>query len=470
MIILPSSSTFGLGQFLRGDILVGFALEVRTEFQERFWRGSRTAGQVGVLPSLAMIITLSLGSSTSKIAWIESFHEFFQALILFLMNGEKVRSILLAISAAHEIGDEESTEIAKRNQWFPGDSFRNHDLAGPFKVAENALHITSSEQPWSDIRLFPQYPLVNGGSVCLINVSTVTGAPIPVLMASSRASKSRIFCEVDLSRALTWSPLRGLLPLLDRVGVLLDSEELFSRKEELGTSGAAESGGWQQRGVALGDHYSRSLSSSAQPYRVSHGGDLLDLEAWAGLAIGWDLFPGGLLALGLGRLRLRRCIENYVPTRRRQTVVVKIWGEQPTVNIARGFLGTRPRTIKGRPAQTNKNKGPGRGRSKPLRRGDQTKFPCIDRILVEMESLEMEILSTLPRPRARRRQYFGSGRSDEYSEGGSGELNGDDLARFHGLVLPRSRGFGDVKFGVLNAEMGLRRMNVQRCSVPLGAR
>ncbi|GFZ08136.1 hypothetical protein Acr_19g0010730 [Actinidia rufa] len=44
-----------------------------------------------------------------------------------------------------------------------------------------------------------------------------------------------------------------------------------------------------------------------------------------------------------------------------------------------------------------------------------------------MESLEMEILSTLPRPRARRRQYFGSGRSDEYSEGGSGELSGDDL-------------------------------------------
>ncbi|GFS42201.1 leucine-rich repeat receptor-like protein kinase family protein [Actinidia rufa] len=58
-------------------------------------------------------------------------------------------------------------------------------------------------------------------------------------------------------------------------------------------------------------------------------------------------------------------------------------------------------------------------------------------------SLEMEILSTLPRPMARRRQYFGSGRSDEYSEGGSGELSGDYLARFHGFVLPRSRGFGD---------------------------
>ncbi|GFS46092.1 hypothetical protein Acr_00g0100130 [Actinidia rufa] len=83
-------------------------------------------------------------------------------------------------------------------------------------------------------------------------------------------------------------------------------------------------------------------------------------------------------------------------------------GEQPTVNIARSLLGTGPRMLKGRPAQTNKSKGPGRGRSKPLRRGDQTKAMTADRILVEMESLEMEILSTLPRPRARRRQYFNS--------------------------------------------------------------
>ncbi|GFZ18333.1 hypothetical protein Acr_27g0000720 [Actinidia rufa] len=52
-------------------------------------------------------------------------------------------------------------------------------------------------------------------------------------------------------------------------------------------------------------------------------------------------------------------------------------------------------------------------------------------------------LSILPRPRARRRQHLSSGQSDEYSEGGYGELNGDDLARSHGLVLPRSRWFGD---------------------------
>ncbi|GFZ16013.1 hypothetical protein Acr_25g0004220 [Actinidia rufa] len=55
----------------------------------------------------------------------------------------------------------------------------------------------------------------------------------------------------------------------------------------------------------------------------------------------------------------------------------------------------------------------------------------------------MEILSTLPRPRARRRQYFNSDQLNEYSDGGSGELSGDCLARFRGLVLPRSRGFED---------------------------
>ncbi|GFZ05204.1 hypothetical protein Acr_17g0007760 [Actinidia rufa] len=87
---------------------------------------------------------------------------------------------------------------------------------------------------------------------------------------------------------------------------------------------------------------------------------------------------------------------------------------------------------------TNRSKGPGRGRSKPLRRGDQTKAMTAGfwRVLVEIPSI-------LPRPMARRRQYPSSWRADEHSDGGSGELSGDDLARSHGLVLPRSRGFGD---------------------------
>ncbi|GFZ10876.1 hypothetical protein Acr_22g0002740 [Actinidia rufa] len=134
-----------------------------------------------------------------------------------------------------------------------------------------------------------------------------------------------------------------------------------------------------------------------------------------------------------------------------------------------GFLGTGPRTIKGRPAQTNRDEGPGRGRSKPLRRGDQTKAMTVDkrarRRVVEYVqlvylclmgerpfyrrrfwwrwSLETGILSTLPRPKGEEEAVLYLGPTDEYSDGGSGELSGDDLARSHGLVLPRSRGFGD---------------------------
>ncbi|GFZ12342.1 hypothetical protein Acr_23g0007270 [Actinidia rufa] len=71
----------------------------------------------------------------------------------------------------------------------------------------------------------------------------------------------------------------------------------------------------------------------------------------------------------------------------------------------------------------------------------------------------VEILSILPCPRARRRRYPGSWRADEHSEGGSGELSGDDLAKFHELVLPRSRGFRESVWHS-NAEMGLHRTDV----------
>ena len=92
----------------------------------------------------------------------------------------------------------------------------------PFKVVEKALHITSSEYPWSNIRLlyeskwsigsvFPSQTsswvgnlnleetlvlitlFVNRGSVYLINVSIVIGTLAPVLMALIRASRSLIF-------------------------------------------------------------------------------------------------------------------------------------------------------------------------------------------------------------------------------------------------------------------------------------
>ncbi|GFS46471.1 proteasome alpha subunit F1 [Actinidia rufa] len=63
-----------------------------------------------------------------------------------------------------------------------------------------------------------------------------------------------------------------------------------------------------------------------------------------------------------------------------ETVVVEIWASNQQ-SILLGFLGTGPRTIKGRPAQTNENKQPGRGRSKPLRRGDQTKVMTADGVM-----------------------------------------------------------------------------------------
>ncbi|GFZ14610.1 hypothetical protein Acr_24g0008000 [Actinidia rufa] len=61
-------------------------------------------------------------------------------------------------------------------------------------------------------------------------------------------------------------------------------------------------------------------------------------------------------------------------------VVVKIWASNQQ-SILLGILGTGPQVLKGRPAQTNKSKRPWRGRSRPLRRGDQTKMMTADRIL-----------------------------------------------------------------------------------------
>ena len=51
--------------------------------------------------------------------------------------------IFLSNPTAHEVGDGESTRSLKELMVL-GD---NHVLAEPFKVAEKALHITSSEYP-----------------------------------------------------------------------------------------------------------------------------------------------------------------------------------------------------------------------------------------------------------------------------------------------------------------------------------
>ncbi|GFS34931.1 hypothetical protein Acr_00g0036810 [Actinidia rufa] len=62
----------------------------------------------------------------------------------------------------------------------------------------------------------------------------------------------------------------------------------------------------------------------------------------------------------------------------------------------------------------------------------------IDRILVEIDQAKY---STSPKSEEETTLHLRP--TDEYPGSGSGELSGDSLARFHGLILPRSRGFGD---------------------------
>ncbi|GFS30160.1 hypothetical protein Acr_00g0010510 [Actinidia rufa] len=70
----------------------------------------------------------------------------------------------------------------------------------------------------------------------------------------------------------------------------------------------------------------------------------------------------------------------FTSVKRGATVVVEIWASNQQ-SILLGLLGTGPWVLKGRPAQTDRNKGPGRGRSKPLRRGDQTKMTTADVVM-----------------------------------------------------------------------------------------
>ncbi|GFY84705.1 hypothetical protein Acr_03g0014790 [Actinidia rufa] len=207
MILFSSSPAFGLGQLLCGDILVSFALEGGQSLRNIFEKGveQRTRSESFHHRHDYHFITGILNVQHSL---IESFHEIFQALGFFLVNG--FLQLMKLATKSRLSSPKEST--------VPGDSFRNHDLAGPFKVAEKALHITSSEQPWRDIRLLYES-----------RASTVIGALVPVLMASSLASKSRIFCEVDLSRALgrTWCSVPIPRSFARGWGLAAASEELY---------------------------------------------------------------------------------------------------------------------------------------------------------------------------------------------------------------------------------------------------
>ncbi|GFY93703.1 hypothetical protein Acr_09g0001490 [Actinidia rufa] len=69
-----------------------------------------------------------------------------QSLPIFLVDCEEVGGILFLDPVAHEIGDKELLRSPNESMIL-GDNFPNQDLAGPVKVAEKVLHITSSEYP-----------------------------------------------------------------------------------------------------------------------------------------------------------------------------------------------------------------------------------------------------------------------------------------------------------------------------------
>ncbi|GFZ08154.1 hypothetical protein Acr_19g0010910 [Actinidia rufa] len=237
----------------------------------------------------------------------------------------------------------------------PGDSFRNHDLAGPFKVAENALHITSSEQPWSDIRLFGE-------------IARPQGRVVQLEMGVLAAARSCI-----------------RRPLFSFIILICSAISCISR------------------------------------WRSSRSG------AWAGLAIGWDLFPGGLLALGLGRLRLRRCIE-----------VRELSFPQTAPNCCGKKLG---RATNSQYCSVSSAldlgclKGDLHRRTKVNGRGEAAQNPSgveiRPRILVEIDQAKY---STSPKGEEETTLWLWAS-SVEIAWRGS-MLN-------VGLVLPRSRGFGD---------------------------
>ncbi|GFS31394.1 hypothetical protein Acr_00g0017040 [Actinidia rufa] len=108
---------------------------------------------------------------------------------------------------------------------------------------------------------------------------------------------------------------------------------------------------------------------------------------------------------------------------------VKIWASNNS-NICSVSSALGLGRLKGRPAQTNQSKGPGRGaQTHPAWRLDQAMtadlawiVPCI----VGLEGL-VEISKYSTRPRARGGQYLWSWRADEHSDGWPlAELSGDD--------------------------------------------
>ncbi|GFZ12688.1 hypothetical protein Acr_23g0010730 [Actinidia rufa] len=178
---------------------------------------SHVVGLLSAYPLLELIILVLIPLEGIGLDLSQPFHKVF-ILDLYEHLGyrgvkrrqHQMRGILMLDPVAHE------RQVFKLSPNLFG------DLAGPFKVYEKALHINLSEYSWIIIKflyeskwsmgsIFPSYTprwdgnlnldetltfitiFMNEGSICLIKVSIVTGAFVPVVMASIRASRSLIF-------------------------------------------------------------------------------------------------------------------------------------------------------------------------------------------------------------------------------------------------------------------------------------
>ncbi|GFZ07476.1 hypothetical protein Acr_19g0004130 [Actinidia rufa] len=205
--------------------------------------------------------------------------------------------------------------------------------------------------------------------------STVIGALVPVLMASSLASKSRIFCEVDLSHALgrTWCSVPIPRSFSTDVMRTIPRTIRVARSLDIGNGRCS----WGLRVGSSEELYKAGVVLVHDPHLFGYAMYFVmeTFQIW------------NLASVGHGRCSI---IQGAAST----------WS-----GVGCGCAGFWGRWS--------------------LEMGvDQAKY------------------STSPKGEEETALWIWAS-SNEYSDGGSGELSGDDLARFHGLVLPRSRGFGD---------------------------
>ncbi|GFZ12752.1 hypothetical protein Acr_23g0011370 [Actinidia rufa] len=132
-----------------------------------------------------------------------TFARVFQALSLFLVNGEEVGGVLLPNLAAHEVGDEKPTQVIHR----VSPTFRNSELGRQFESRGDP----GSRHPFSKRRLSLLNQGIHGYQRVCSGVDGVnTGVQVPDLLSVSlddrdsvKVKNSLLFGDRDLEFTVT---------------------------------------------------------------------------------------------------------------------------------------------------------------------------------------------------------------------------------------------------------------------------